>query len=236
MEGEFLRRAKGRPAGENLFDALLAGFRQHASLFAQEGISLKGMRSVARPTPCSFPCLCVGLFAFEDLLERPLSPRMRRALRNRHLSVLSTLLMLQIEKEQAQYRRLMHLAELLCIEEYRLAVPTGAATATDSKLPPALQGEIDRILSLQRRPPCASLCSPEELVQLQALCHEYLHAKRQYISLLRKIRAGAVYALFQANFMLRRLDRMSRHLLRARQHACDANTLDQDAIETNTDS
>ena len=99
-----------------------------------------------------------------------------------------------------------------------------------------LQGEIDRILSLQRRPPCASLCSPEELVQLQALCHEYLHAKRQYISLLRKIRAGAVYALFQANFMLRRLDRMSRHLLRARQHACDANTLDQDAIETNTDS
>lgn len=51
------------------------------------------------------------------MAKRPLSRYTQRALQNRHLEVLVTLLMLKIEEEQEQYRKLMRLAEELCIED-----------------------------------------------------------------------------------------------------------------------
>ena len=43
-----------------------------------------------------------------------------------------------------------------------------------------------------------------------------MHAKRSYISLLKKIRSGAVYALFQSNHLYGRLRKLSRKLAHAR--------------------
>ena len=43
-----------------------------------------------------------------------------------------------------------------------------------------------------------------------------MHQKRLYISALRKIRSGAVYSLFQANGLYRKLRRLDRKLAAAR--------------------
>jgi hypothetical protein len=228
-----LRRARaGKAAEENaaedelFFVRLMNGYDAHASLLAHEGINPK------------------GIFECEDLHRRPLSLRMRRVLAARHLSVLSALLMLEVEREQAEYRRLMQLAEWLCIEEYRVGakdeksedkgngVLGNDVLGSDSKaasgnrsfvLPEHVQREIDQLLrstsashSSKTRPSKTPTISPADLLQMQALGHELLHAKRCYISMLRKIRAGAVYAQCQAGHTLKRISRISRHLLRAR--------------------
>lgn len=100
------------------------------------------------------------IFKEENLAKRPLSRYTTRALQNRHLEVLVTLLMLKIESEQEEYRKLMRLAEELCIEDFD----------NDKKM--QIDGEeVGEILFKKESPSCWEGIEEEEILKLKALCH-----------------------------------------------------------------
>lgn len=94
------------------------------------------------------------------MAKRPLSRYTLRALQSRHLEVLVTLLMLKIEEEQEKYRKLMRLAEELCIENFNLAGSDGENVKME---------EIKEIF--KRETSGLEGIDSEEVLQLKALCH-----------------------------------------------------------------
>jgi hypothetical protein len=96
-----------------------------------------------------YSSLSSEIFNHENLAQRPLSRYTLRALQNRHLEVLTTLLMLKIEAEQEEYRKLMRLAEELCIEDF---------SSSDSKLKESASNWLNQI-------------DQDLLLKLKALCH-----------------------------------------------------------------
>ena len=99
------------------------------------------------------------------MAKRPLSRYTLRALKSRHLEVLVTLLMLKIEEEQEKYRKLMRLAEELCIENFDF----GSDEDGDVQMGGKEENEIENIF----KRPASGLAGidPEEVLQLKALCH-----------------------------------------------------------------
>ena len=94
--------------------------------------------------------LALELFKWENLKNGQLSLRTGKVLQNRHLNVLSTVLMLAVEREQEEYRKLMQLAEALCIDEF------GAEVVEEG---------------FRERKKYTEGLSPEATLELKALCH-----------------------------------------------------------------
>lgn len=101
-----------------------------------------------------------GIFKEENLGKRPLSRYTARALQNRHLEVLVTLLMLKIEEEQEEYRKLMRLAEELCIED--------DASSSDKE---EMKDSVEDCEIFKRESGALSGVDSEEILNLKALCH-----------------------------------------------------------------
>ena len=95
----------------------------------------------------------VELFKWENFKNGQLSHRTGKALQNRHLNVLSTMLMLAVEREQAEYRKLMQLAEELCIDEFAEAAPG------------------DELQEIRQKRRVTEGLDEESVLQLKALCH-----------------------------------------------------------------
>ena len=91
--------------------------------------------------------------------KRPLSRYTARALQNRHLEVLVTLLMLKIEEEQEEYRKLMRLAEELCIED---------DVSSDKE---EMKDSVEDCEIFKRESGALSGVDSEEILNLKALCH-----------------------------------------------------------------
>jgi len=112
--------------------------------------------------------LLLEIFSEENLAKKPLSRYTLRALKSRHLEVLVTLLMLKIEEEQEKYRKLMRLAEELCIENFSFL---SEDDEKDIKIDET--GQI-----FKRQTSGLEGIDSEEILQLKALCHVNLKRKQ----------------------------------------------------------
>ena len=117
--------------------------------------------------------LFIEIFKEENLAKRPLSRYTLRALKNRHLEVLVTLLMLKIEEEQEKYRKLMRLAEELCIENFNFHEEgEGDENHRDQDDEDVKMGNVEEEGSVFKKQ-ASELegIESEEVLQLKALCH-----------------------------------------------------------------
>ncbi len=132
-----------------MFLRLYNDFCQQSSLFSKEGIELKGKTILDG----KLILIVVELFKWDNFKNVQLSHRTGKALQNRHLNVLCSLLMLAVEREQVEYRKLMQLAEELCIDEFKMVEEeTGLEEITPRK---RITEGLDE----------------ESVLQLKALCH-----------------------------------------------------------------
>jgi hypothetical protein len=110
------------------------------------------------------------------LAKKPLSRYAMRALKSRHLDVLVTLLMLKIEEEQEKYRKLMRLAEELCIEKKFNFGSDGEKVVEDQEEVEMVDGNESESQSetgsVFKRQSCGlEGIDSDEILQLKALCH-----------------------------------------------------------------
>jgi hypothetical protein len=113
----------------------------------------------------------VEIFKEENLAKKPLSRYTLRALKSRHLEVLVTLLMLKIEEEQEKYRKLMRLAEELCIER-KINFASDGENGEDQEDVEMVNGNESESVSVFKRQSCGlEGIDSEEILQLKALCH-----------------------------------------------------------------
>ena len=151
------------------FVRFLNNFEGQKSLFNKEGIKFKSKKTEKRKRKKEYYLFyflnilsILEIFKEENLAKRQLSRYTRRALQNRHLEVLVTLLMIKIEEEQEEYRNLMRLAEELCIEDFSKEME--------------IDGEEDLSIKIFKNEKTCNLdgIDPEEVLKLKALCHVIL--------------------------------------------------------------
>lgn len=77
-----------------------------------------------------------------------------------------TLLMLKIEEEQEEYRKLMRLAEELCIEDFGKEGNEEMKMQVDDDAEKEVVGGV-----FKKETPCLEGVDEEEILKLKALCH-----------------------------------------------------------------
>ena len=87
-----------------------------------------------------------------------------------------TLLMLKIESEQEEYRKLMRLAEELCIEDFNVAYEMISESGENKRDVEMKEAALERVFQRESNL-FGGFDEEEEVLQLKALCHVKLYLK-----------------------------------------------------------